>query len=92
MKMSLTCDVKECGHVMPIDDFTEDKIGTECPNCGASLLTRADYEEGLLYAEAFKDMQAAGLLLDDDAEGDNVVGLQVNPREHELNLKLRWLK
>jgi hypothetical protein len=38
----LRCDA--CGHQEPVDALDEKHIGRACPECGANMLTRDDFE------------------------------------------------
>jgi hypothetical protein len=44
MISELICDADGCGHVEPVEEVTEAHIGMPCPRCGASMLSKDEYE------------------------------------------------
>jgi hypothetical protein len=66
MSAFLQCDAHGCDYRETVDEILEDQIDKPCPNCGASLLTRADYD---VYVARFKPM----------LDAMKVLGLAVDP-------------
>lgn len=66
----LKCDAPGCDHRQDVDDFSEDMIGLPCPKCGASLLTREDYEYTRdVLKPALETLKALGLAKDPPVGG-----------------------
>lgn len=58
----LTCDAPGCDHQEDMSALTEDLIGRPCPKCGASLLTREDYEAGIRLYSMMDVLEKAGMV------------------------------
>ncbi|WP_340265427.1 hypothetical protein [Sphingobium mellinum] len=68
LKGFLQCDAQGCGHREENDELREDQIGKPCPKCGASLLTREDYDVYVSRIKPMFDMmKALGLLVDPES-------------------------
>lgn len=57
----LACDAPGCDVRVPIETFSAEHIGRPCPECGASLLTREDYEDALPTFQMLEALTRAGL-------------------------------
>lgn len=88
MSEFLKCDAPGCTHVSDVEAITEDMIGTPCPVCGASLLTREDFDVWqVVFKPAIEASHAAGLTRDsspDDVGHDRV---RINWHDGELRVK-----
>lgn len=59
----LKCDAAGCDHVEDVAAITEDMIDRPCPKCGASLLTRDDWDMWVsVFQPAIRAMKDEGLL------------------------------
>ena len=59
------CDYKDDD--VNVDDYAE-YVNKPCPECGANLLTEADYETVLMMIATVENLNALGLDDDDDSE------------------------
>ena len=91
MQNYLKCDAEGCGHIEPVNALTEDLIGLPCAMCGASLLTREDYE---LAMPTFKIMDAmnkafseVGMIAAPGTPG--AARLSVGVHNGETNIKIK---
>lgn len=86
----LKCDAEGCDHLETIEGLTEDLIGKPCPKCGADLLTREDYEEGMKIEVMMKMLKAMGLAVEVPASGDmdGLALLTVGTHNGETNIKI----
>ncbi|WP_417624997.1 hypothetical protein [Paremcibacter congregatus] len=67
----LRCDRDGCDHQETVPGITEDMIGKACPNCGDSLLTKADYEH---WANVVEPQLAALRVIEAEAIKQGIVG------------------
>lgn len=72
MAFVLQCDADGCGHIEDVGELSEDQIGTPCPACGASLLTREDYEGGMRIVAAAELLKKFGVVSDDGDGGQRM--------------------
>lgn len=82
----LHCDNFNCGYDLPYEgDLREELIGTPCPKCGESLLTKEDYELAKDTMELFPTIED---FIDNLSEEDKDVlykkGLELYPELKEL--------
>jgi hypothetical protein len=89
--MNLICDEPTCDHKEDVGALSEDMIGKPCPKCGANLLTREDYEEGLKYQAVLELLKSAGLAKD-PVDGDEGALISVNPHAGTLNISVTGLE
>lgn len=80
--MRIKCD--ECGHIEPKREMTEALIGMPCPDCGADMMTRQDYDAGMKMFEVIKMLEALGLakMVDGPTEGS----IAINPHAGSLTI------
>lgn len=80
--MRVKCDA--CGHTEPHYELTEALIGIKCPDCGADMMTRKDYEDGVRMFEVLKMLEGIGLakLVDEPTEDS----FSINPHGGSLTI------
>lgn len=79
----LKCDATGCDHREHVGTITADMIGKPCPKCGASLLTKEDFETFQHLGDVLRVFQEIGLMkphsLDDPIpEGASVVDINIH--------------
>lgn len=62
----LNCDNPECRHVEHVGTITESMTGMPCPQCGANLLSREDFDAWRAWFDTYKLL--SGLLPADEGE------------------------
>lgn len=71
MSAFLQCDAAGCDHREDVEEIVEAQVGMPCPKCGASLLTREDFD---VYVARFKPMldmmKVLGLAVDPEPGTD----------------------
>lgn len=80
--MRVKCDA--CGHTEPHHELTEALIGIRCPDCGADMMTRQDYEDGIRMFETIKMLESLGLAKLVDAPTENSVS--INPHAGSVTI------
>lgn len=89
VRTDLKCDAAGCGHVETFDGPAENHIDKPCPRCGASLLTREDYE-AMVRAMAAVDLVNELFEIPADApEHDDGTRLIVNPHAGDVNITIK---
>jgi len=85
---TLQCDTAGCDHVQNVADITEDMIGTPCPKCGASLLTKEDFEASRNIFAMAKILEAMGMMADPATADENSVRMSVHHHNGDTTIKI----
>lgn len=68
VQMSLKCDEPNCNVEIDCPDYGPQYIDTPCPECGANLLTKEDFDDAEPMRLMFAILEKAGLTKDSAAK------------------------